>query len=123
MLRQGTIIVLTFYSILNYFCHNSCNSCIPECLHSYLLGSEFSISITFLEIIAAGTKLFATLCNSAVVELVLNKPRALLLSPCDKQASTAPANTPPTGLAACVQHAWNFSACFKDIVQKIVVVV
>jgi hypothetical protein len=43
-----------------------------------------------MEMIAAGPKPLATLCSMAVVELVLNKPRALLLNPCDRQLSTAP---------------------------------
>ncbi|KAH9420005.1 hypothetical protein DERP_001838 [Dermatophagoides pteronyssinus] len=35
------------------------------------------------------SKFFATFCNNAVVEFVLNKPSARRFSPCDRQASTA----------------------------------
>lgn len=62
---------------------------------------------------AAGPKLLAALCSSAVVELVLNKPRALLLSPCDRQASTAPVNIQYTELEVRVSYTWIISECFK----------
>lgn len=45
------------------------------------LGSAFSISWTFLEIAAASGQCLAILCNKAVVEDVLNRPRALLFKP------------------------------------------
>lgn len=48
---------------------------------TYLFGSLFSISCTFFDITAAESKFLATLCNNAVVELVLNNPKALLLIP------------------------------------------
>ncbi len=60
---------------------------------THLFGSECSISWTFLDMMAAASKFFATLCSKAVVELVLNNPKALLLIPWDRHASTAAAQT------------------------------
>lgn len=48
-----------------------------------------SISFTFFKTTAADSQFLATFCNKAVVEFVLNNPKALRFNPCDRHASTA----------------------------------
>lgn len=57
-----------------------------------LVGSLCSMSCTFLLIHCASGQLLATLCNNAVVDDVLNKPRARRRRPWLKHASTAAHN-------------------------------
>jgi len=59
-------------------------------LEDRLLGSLASISCTILLMCSASGQLLAILCSSAVVEEVLNRPRARRRSPWLRQASTAP---------------------------------
>lgn len=50
-------------------------------LEDLRLGSLFSISCTFFDMVAASAQCLAILWRSAVVEEVLNRPKALLFKP------------------------------------------
>jgi len=52
-------------------------------------SGSFSISLSRFKMVAAGSNVLPTLCNSAVVVLSLNRPRALFFSPCSRHDSMA----------------------------------
>lgn len=81
-----------------------------------LLGSVPSMSCTFLLTNAASVQWLLILCSKAVVELVLNSPKALRRKPWLRQASTAPHNDTTVELSSCTNFFVTLSSmiCFTS---------